>query len=84
MKPNRDEISMDITASASDFMTALRYHLSFIELHISPFLTTDIFETLAIRIDKLLIAEVRQELICCWVCQSHTQALGMRLLGLYA
>ena len=67
MKSNRDEISMDITPSAADLMTALRYHLSFIELHISPSLTTDIFETLATRIDKLLIAEVSQEFMCCWI-----------------
>ena len=67
MKPNRDEVSLDITPSAADLVTALRYHLSFIDLHISPSLTTDIFETLATRIDKLLIADVSQEITCCWI-----------------
>ena len=65
MKPNRDEVSMEITPSAADLITALRFHLSFIELHISPSLTMDIFETLATEIDKLLITEVSQEIMCC-------------------
>ena len=58
IKPNKDELSLDITSSAADLLTALRYHLSFLELYLSPSLTVDIFETLATRIDKLLITEV--------------------------
>ena len=58
MTLDKDELSLDITSSASGFMTMLHDHLSFIELHISPALTTDIFEMLATRIDKLLLIEV--------------------------
>ena len=58
MKRSKDELSLDITSSAADLLTSLRYHLSFVELYLSPSLTVDVFETLATRIDKLLITEV--------------------------
>lgn len=63
MKLNKDELSLDITSSSADLMTTLRYHLTFIEVHISPLLTTDIFETLATELDKLLISEASKAMI---------------------
>ena len=66
MKPNKDELSLDITSSAADLLTSLRYHLSFVDLYLSPSLTVDIFETLATRIDKLLITEVHIQ--CTYMC----------------
>ena len=58
MKLTKDELSMDITPSAANLVTTLSSHLSFVDLHVSPSLTTDIFENLATRIDKLLVTEV--------------------------
>ena len=58
IKPNKDELSLDITSASADLLTSLRYHLSFLDLHLSPSLTIDTFETLTTRIDKLLVTEV--------------------------
>jgi hypothetical protein len=58
IKPNKDELSLDITSASADLLTSLRYHLSFLDLYLSPSLTVDTFETLATRIDKLLVTEV--------------------------
>ena len=63
MKLNKDKLSLDITPSATDLLTSLRYHLSFVDLYLSPSLTVDVFDTLATRIDKLLITEVRTHTI---------------------
>ena len=71
MKPNKDELSLDITASAADLLTSLRSHLSFVDLYLSPSLTVDMFEALATRIDKLLLTEVW--CTCMYVCMSDNR-----------